>query len=102
MTTIDATIYISIVYSHPNDPRNHKQVLGTLEHDFEVPRNKGHIIMRDFNARCPEITGDKVGPSNSHSPRMVGYIRAYHSARMVGYIRTCELTTLTNVTQQAN
>ena len=89
MTAKKATIYICIVYSHPNDPQNHRQILDTLEHNLDHLRNKGHIIiMGDFNARCPDITGEKVGSANSHS------------TKMEDFINTCDLVALTNNTQQ--
>jgi hypothetical protein len=90
MTAEKTTVYIAIVYSHPNDVQNNKRILDSLEHNLGQLRNKGRIvIMGDFNARCPSITGDKIGSSNSHAPKMLDFIT------------TCELTPLGNKAQQS-
>ena len=73
MSTATTTIYFAIVYSHPKDPVNHKAILNSLSKNITHLSNKGRvIIMGDFNARCPTITGD-IG-TNTYTQPMLDFI----------------------------
>ena len=72
-TAQKTNIYIAVVYSHPSDVNNHSRILNTLDKNIVQLSKIGKIIiMGDFNARCPELTGDKT--TNSHSPKMMSFV----------------------------
>ena len=89
ITTKQTVIYIAIVYSHPNDPPTHNKILNTLAHNVKQLISKGKVIITgDFNARCPDITGDK--DTNAHTQLLQKFLLEN------------EMSVLTNPAQQTS